>query len=428
MGKFSQFAKMLTRCAKRAFFRRPVRFSSDEFRQEPWQTSNLTEIGTRAIFCEEHDMFRESVRRFFQEHVKRPREAKWEEDGMVDRDIWLEAGRQGLLCVDTPEEFGGIGGDFLSAMIVNEETGYNNTSALGFSVHGDLVAPYIFKYGTAAQQEILPSMVAGEKIACIGMTEPGTGSDLQGLKTNAVRKGDDFIINGSKVFISNGIMADVAILACVTDPKASHMANGISLFMVDTKTPGFNKGRMLKKVGLKGQDTAELYFEDMRVPVSAILGGEDGLNQGFSYLMQELARERLLIAVQGIAVLEGCFELTREYVKERKAFGKELIKLQTIQHRLAEVKTEAAVMRAFVDSAMVLQTKEELDYSTASMAKYWVSEKVHFNISKLLQLFGGWGYMWEYPIARAYADSRAAMIYGGANEIMKELIARPIRS
>jgi len=402
--------------------------SDDVFRQEPWQVENLTEIGTRAIFSEEHDMFRESVRKFFQDSVKRPREEKWEIDGHVDRDVWLEAGRQGLLLVDTPDDVGGIGGDFLSAMIVNEETGYNNTSALGFSVHSDIVAPYIFKYGSAEQKELLPSMASGERITCIGMTEPGTGSDLQGLKTNAVKDGDDFIINGSKVFISNGIMADTCILAAVTDQEATNKAAGISLFVVDTNTPGYNKGKMLKKVGLKGQDTAELFFEDMRLPKSALLGGEEGLNQGFPYLMQELARERLLIAVQAVAVVEGCFERTREYVKERKAFGKELIKLQTIQHRLAEVKTETAVMRSFVDAAMVLQTKEELDYTTASMAKYWVSEKAHMNISKLLQLFGGWGYMWEYPIARAYADSRAAMIYGGANEIMKELIARPIRS
>lgn len=419
---------MLARLARKVIPRSSIRCCSDEFRQEPWQTTSLTEIGTRAIFSEEHDMFRESVRRFFQDNVQRPREEKWEINGMVDREIWLEAGRQGLLCVDTPEEFGGIGGDFLSAMIVNEETAYHNVSALGFSVHGDLCAPYIFKYGTDEQKAIIPSLVAGEKIMCVGMTEPGTGSDLQGLKTIAKKDGDDYIINGSKVFISNGIMADYALLACVTDPDTTNKAAGISLFLVDVNTPGYHKGKLLKKVGLKGQDTAELFFEDMRVPSSAILGGVDGLHQGFNYLMQELARERLMIAVQSIAQLEGSFERTREYVKERKAFGKELIRLQTIQHRLAEVKTEAAVGRAFVDAAMVLQTKDELDYTTASMAKYWCSEMGHKNTSKLLQLFGGWGYMWEYPIARAYADSRAAMIYGGANEIMKELIARPIRS
>jgi len=422
---------MLSRGFKRVLLgtkKTSIRCCSEDFRSEPWMVDNLTEIGTRAIFSEEHDMFRESVRRFFQDNVPRPREEKWEMDGHVDRDIWLEAGRQGLLLVDTPDEFGGIGGDFLSAMIVNEETGYHNTSALGFSVHGDIVAPYLHKYGSDDQKALLPSMASGEKIACIGMTEPGTGSDLQGLKTTAVKDGDDYIINGSKVFISNGIMADLCVLAAVTDPEASNKAAGISLFVCDTNTPGFNKGKMLKKVGLKGQDTAELFFEDLRLPSSAILGGEEGLNQGFNYLMQELARERLLIAVQAVATLEGSFERTREYVKERKAFGKELIRLQTIQHRLAEVKTEAAVGRSFVDSAMALETKGQLDYTTASMAKYWCSEMAHKNISKLLQLFGGWGYMWEYPIARSYADSRAAMIYGGSNEIMKELIARPIRS
>jgi len=214
----------------------------------------------------------------------------------------------------------------------------------------------------------------------------------------------------------------------VTDPTAKRAAEGISLFVVDTKTPGFERGKLLKKIGMKGQDTAELFFNDLRVPSSAILGGESGLNQGFSFLMQELARERLMIGVQSLSMLEGAFERTRAYTKDRMVFGKPLIKLQTIQHRLAEVKTDAAVGRAFCDSAMRLFMEDNLDYTTASMAKYWLTEKSHLNISKCLQLFGGWGYMWEYPIARYYADSRAGMIYGGANEVMKELIARPIMS
>ncbi|CAG5102095.1 Oidioi.mRNA.OKI2018_I69.chr1.g140.t2.cds [Oikopleura dioica] len=339
-------------------------------------------------------MFRESVRKWFQDNVPRDLEEKWEKQGHVDRDAWLKAGEMGLLGVDAPEEVGGIGGDFLSAMIVNEEQAYHNCSGLGFSVHSDICLPYIYKYGTAEQRELIPSFVSGEKILCIGMTEPGTGSDLQGLKTTAIADGDDYVINGSKVFISNG----------------------------------FNRGKNLKKVGVKANDTAELFFDNLRVPKSAVLGGPDCVNQGFGFLMNELARERLMIGVQCTAGLESMFEQTRAYVKERKAFGKELIKLQTIQHRLAEVKTEAAFCRSFVDKAMELQVNEELDYTTASMAKYMCSEKAHVNISKMLQLFGGWGYMWEYPIARAYADSRVAMVYGGANEIMKELIARPIRS
>lgn len=400
-----------------------VRFN----RAEPWQGDNMMEIGARAIFSEEHDMFRESVRKFFNDHVTMADCDRWEANGMVERDIWLKAGEQGLLGVDTPEELGGLGGDFLMACIVSEEMSYNGCSALGWPVHSDIVMPYLSKYGTPEQQALLPAMVSGEKIGCIAMTEPGTGSDLQGLKTTAKKDGDDWVINGSKVFISNGYMADVAIIAAVTNPDAKNKATGISLFVVDTNTPGFSRGKLLKKIGLKGQDTSELFFEDLRVPGSAILGGEeDGLNQGFVYLMQELARERLLIGVQSQAMLEGAFERTRQYTKDRQVFGKPLVKLQTIQHRLAEVKTDAAVGRAFCDSAMRLFMEDNLDYTTASMAKYWLSEKAHLNISKCLQLFGGWGYMWEYPIARYYADSRAGMIYGGANEIMKELIARPI--
>merc|ERR1711990_648404 len=400
--------------------------SQRQMRSEPWQGESLIEIGTRTIFSEEHDMFRESVRRFLDENVTMKEMDKWEEQGMVDREIWLKAGEQGLLGVDTPDELGGLGGDFLMSCIVSEEISYNGTSALGWSLHSDIVMPYISKYGTDEQKALLPSMVAGEKIGCIAMTEPGTGSDLQGLKTTAKKDGADYVINGSKVFISNGYMADIPLIAAVTDPQAKNKAAAITLFVVDTATPGFQRGKLLKKVGLKGQDTAELFFEDMRVPASAILGGEDGLNQGFSFLMQELARERLLIGVQSQAMLEGAFERTRDYTKDRMAFGKPLIKLQTIQHRLAEVKTDAAVGRAFCDRAMQLFMEDNLDYTTASMAKYWLSEKAHTNISKCLQLFGGWGYMWEYPIARYYADSRAGMIYGGANEIMKELIARPI--
>jgi len=353
---------------------------------------------------------------------------KWEEQGMVDREIWLKAGEQGLLGVDTPDELGGLGGDFLMSCIVSEEISYNGCSALGFSLQSDIVMPYLSKYGTDEQKALIPALTAGEKISCIAMTEPGTGSDLQGLKTKAVKDGDDYVINGSKVFITNGYMADVAIIAALTDPSAKRAAEGISLFVVDTKTPGFERGKLLKKIGMKGNDTAELFFNDLRVPSSAILGGESGLNQGFSFLMQELARERLMIGIQNLAMLEGAFERTRAYTKDRMVFGKPLIKLQTIQHRLAEVKTEAAVGRAFCDSAMRLFMEDNLDYTTASMAKYWLTEKSHLNISKCLQLFGGWGYMWEYPIARYYADSRAGMIYGGANEVMKELIARPIMS
>lgn len=269
-------------------------------------------------------------------------------------------------------------------------------------------------------------MVSGECITAIAMTEPGAGSDLQGIRTFARRDGDDWILNGSKTFITNGYLSDMAIVVAITNPEAKKAAHGISLFCIEAGMEGFSKGQMLNKVGLKGQDTSELFFQDVRVPTSAILGGEAGVNRGFGMLMHELPRERLLIAVQAAATMEAAFEFTRDYVKERKAFGKTISNLQTIQHKLAEVKTDVAVARAFTDNAMLMYQNGVLDQNTASMAKYWVTEKNNDICTKCLQMFGGWGYMWEYPIARMFADSRVYAIYGGSNEIMKELIARSI--
>jgi len=258
------------------------------------------------------------------------------------------------------------------------------------------------------------------------MTEPGAGSDLQGVRTNAVRDGDDWIINGSKVFITNGWMSDVAVVVAITDKTAKSAAHGISLFLVDTDTPGYKKGKKLDKMGLKAQDTSELFFEDCRVPMSAVLGGEKGVNKGFYQLMQELPQERLLIANLCTAACEYIFEETRDYVKQRKAFGKTLAQLKTIQHTLAEVKTETAVCRAFIDNCNYLHSEKRLDSATASMAKYWSTDLNNTVAYRCLQLFGGWGFMNEYPISRAYTDARVQTIYGGSNEIMKELIARTI--
>lgn len=399
---------------------------SDILRPEPCQSGKLTDIGTRRIFDPEHDMFRETARRFFQEEVL-PYHDKWEEAGQVDRECWLKAGEAGLLGVAIPAEKGGIGGDWLSAAIVHEEQSYVNCSGPGFALHSDIVMPYITSYGTKEQiEKYIPDMLAGRKIGAIAMTEPGAGSDLQGVKTNAKRDGDDWIINGSKVFITNGWHADVTIVVAVTDREAKSAAHGISLFLVDGDAPGFKKGKKLKKIGLKAQDTAELFFEDCRVPSSALLGGEQGLNRGFYMLMQELPQERLLIANLCMGACEFMFEETRDYVKQRKAFGKHISDLQTIQHKLAELKTEIAVARAFTDRCNELHNIGKLDSSTASMAKYWITDLNNTAAYRLLQMFGGWGFMWEYPIAKAYVDARVQTIYGGSNEIMKELIARQI--
>jgi len=395
-------------------------------RIENFQSGRFTDIGTRRIFSEEHDMFRESVRKFFQDEVM-PYHAQWEEDGQVSRECWEKAGEWGLLGTNTPEKFGGIGGDWLSAAIVHEEQGYSNCSGPGFALHSDIVMPYITNYGTPEQiEKYIPDMTAGKKIGAIAMTEPGAGSDLQGVRTFAKRDGDDYIINGSKVFITNGWMTDVCVVVAVTDKDAKSAAHGISLFLVDGDTPGFIKGKKLKKMGLKAQDTAELFFEDCRVPASQMLGGEAGLNRGFYQLMQELPQERLLIANICQGTCEWMFEETRDYVKQRKAFGKTLAKLQTIQHKLAEIKTEVAVSRAFMDTCNELHQKGKLDTVTASMAKYWVTDLNNTVAYRCVQLHGGWGFMNEYPICRAYTDARVQPIYGGANEIMKELIARSV--
>ncbi|BFZ22245.1 hypothetical protein BsWGS_25284 [Bradybaena similaris] len=392
-------------------------------RLEPCQSSSLLDIGTRRIFSEDHDIFRQSARRFMQEEVI-PNHDKWENDGQVSREVWEKAGQMGLLGVDTPEEHGGLGGDFLMSCVVGEEQLYANCTGPGWALHSDIVMPYISHYGTKEQVEkFLPQMTAGKWIGAIAMTEPGAGSDLQAIRTVAKKDGDDYILNGSKVFITNGYMCDLVIVVAITNSAAKSAAHGISLFLVEQGMKGFIKGKKLKKMGLKAQDTSELFFEDVRLPKSALLGEE---NKGFFYLMNELPQERLLIAIFSMASCEFMFEETRKYVRERKAFGKTLSKLQTVQHKLAEMKTEIAVGRAFIDQCMEIHNTRGLDSSTASMAKYWASDLQNKIANQCVQLHGGWGYMMEYPIAKAFVDSRVQPIYGGSNEIMKELIARKI--
>lgn len=375
----------------------------------------------RTLFTPEHDLFRQSVRTFMEREIAPHREA-WEDAGMVSRDAWRKAGAAGFLCPTMPEEYGGAGVDRLYSAILIEETARIGASGPGFGLHSDIVAPYILNYGTEAQKrKWLPPMARGEVIGAIAMTEPGAGSDLQGIRTSAVRDGDELVINGQKTFITNGQLCDLVILVTKTDPKAG--AKGTTLVLVEGDRAGFTKGRNLKKIGLKAQDTSELFFNDVRVPVSNILGGE---GQGFYRLMQELAWERMQIAIRNAAVAEAVLEETVAYVNQRKAFGRAIGDFQNTRFKLAEAKTEVEIGRVFVDRCLDLVVKNELDAASAAMAKLWVSEMVGRVIDQCLQFHGGYGYMWEYSIARHYVDARVQRIFGGSNEIMKEIIARSL--
>jgi len=387
------------------------------------QCANMMEIGCRSVFGPDQDMFREQARRFMKERLH-PLQVSFEEAGEPSREIWKEMGAQGLLGVSIPAEVGGIGATFLEEAIVAEEMSYAHCAAPAMAVHSTICMPYLAEYGTVAQQErYIPLMTSGECVASVGMTEPDAGSDLQGIRTNAKRDGDDWIINGSKIYITNGWLTDCCIVVAKTKPDAKRAAHGVSLFLVDADTPGFHKGRKLKKLGLKGQDTAELFFEDVRVPSTALLGRE---NAGFYQLMEQLPQERLIIGVHSAAHAESMFEITRDWVKQRKAFGRRVADLQTVQHKLAELKTSIAVCRAFMDQCISLHSAGQLGGEMASMAKYWATDLENKVAAECLQLHGGWGFMWETEIAKAYADSRVQTIYGGTNEIMKELIARNI--
>jgi acyl-CoA dehydrogenase len=373
----------------------------------------------RDLFSEDHEAFRDTVRRFIAKEIA-PYHAQWEEDGVVPREIWLKAGAAGMLCCTVPEEYGGLGADYLFDVVVFEEMARCGFTGPGFLIHCDLVATYVKSFGSEAQKKKwLPRMVSGEAIGSLGMTEPHAGSDLKAIRTRALRDGDDFVINGQKVFISNGQMCDVLVLATKTDAVAG--AKGVTLFLVDTSLPGFRRGKNLQKLGMKGQDTSELFFDDLRIPASAMLGEE---GKGFELMMTKLAQERLAQAIRSATVCETVVDYTLAYTAERKAFGKTIADFQNTQFKLAELKTEAVVGRTFTDRCIQLFMEGKLDSVDAAMAKMWLSNMHCRIVDECLQLFGGWGYMWEYPIARAYADARIVKIAGGSIEIMKHIIGK----
>ncbi len=375
----------------------------------------------RRLFREEHEMFRSAVRKFIEKEIA-PFHKQWEEDGIVPRELWLKAGEAGMLCCTIPEEYGGLGLDYLFDVVVFEEMARSGFTGPGFLIHCDLVSTNVKSFGTEEQKKYwLPKMVSGEAIGSLGMTEPHAGSDLKAIRTRAVRDGDDYVINGQKVFISNGQLADVLVLATKTDGAGG--ARGITLFLVDTHLPGFVRGKNLEKLGMKGQDTSELFFENLRVPATAMLGGE---GQGFTLMMTKLAQERLAQAIRSAVVSETVIDWTVDYTAQRKAFGKTIADFQNTQFKLAELKTEAVIGRVFTDACIEQFMRGELTEVDAAMAKMWLSNLHCKVVDECLQLFGGWGYMWEYPIARAYADARIVKIAGGSIEVMKHIIGRAL--
>ena len=375
----------------------------------------------RHLYDSDHEMFRGSVRKFLETEAM-PHHEQWENDGMVSNEIWLKAGEQGFLCPMVPEEYGGVDTDFLYNCIVNEEIARSGCTGLGWTLHNDISVPYIVRYGSDYQkQAYLPRCVSGELITAIAMTEPGAGSDLQGTKTTAVLDGDHYILNGSKTFITNGQKAGLVIVVAKTDPSAG--SKGISLFLVEANLPGFSKGKNLNKLGLKAQDTSELFFQDVKVPKENLLGEE---GRGFIYLMQDLPQERLSIAVGAVANSQAILEATVTYTKERKAFGTSVASFQNTQFKLAELAAEVTSAEVFCDRCTELLLEDKLDSVTASKLKLLTTDLQCRVADECLQLHGGWGYMWEYPVCRAFADSRVQRIYGGSNEIMKLIIARDL--
>jgi acyl-CoA dehydrogenase len=375
----------------------------------PWMDDDLT-------------IFRDSVARFVESEMV-PHDEQWRKQQHVGKEIWRKAGEMGLLCTDIPVDYGGVGGDFRHEAVLYEETSRRGISGFGQGVHS-ICAHYLLNHGTEEQKtRLLPRMASGELIGAIGMSEPSAGSDLQGLKTRAVRDGDSYLVNGSKTFISNGYLAGLIALVVKTQPGAG--AKGTSILLVETQDlPGFRVGRILDKMGMKSQDTSELFFEDVRVPAANLLGGVEG--QGFYQLMRDLPYERALIAVAGVAAMEGALAQTLRYVKDRKAFGKSIAEFQNTKFKLAELATKTRVARVFVDDCIARVVAGTLDTVTASMAKYWVSETQQQVIDECVQLHGGYGYMNEYLVCRMFADARVQSIYGGTNEIMKELISRSL--
>jgi alkylation response protein AidB-like acyl-CoA dehydrogenase len=374
----------------------------------------------RVLFEKEHEMFGEAVRRFVDKEI-RPHHEQWEKDGIVPRQIWRRAGELGFLGIDIPEQYGGGGvQDFRYNAILIEEMARGATTGPGFSVHNDIVIPYILHYANDEQKaRWLPKLASGEWITAIAMTEPNTGSDLASVRTTAIRQGDHYVVNGAKTFISNGILNDLALVVVKTNPEERH--KGISLLAIERGMAGYQRGRNLDKIGRKAQDTAELFFNNTKVPVENLLGEE---GKGFIYLMQQLPQERLAIAVAAVAACEGALALTIQYGHERKAFGQEIGKFQHSRFKLAEMKTEVEVARVYIDRCIQELSAGRLTAEEAAMAKWWTTELEKRIVDQCLQLFGGYGYMLEYPISRYYLDARVQTIYGGTTEIMKELIGR----
>src|SRR6188508_3866899 len=368
-------------------------------------------------------LLEEQARRFIADEFV-PHLDRWHEAGIYDRDVWTKAGEAGLLCASMPEEYGGAGGTFAHEAVINREFALAGFDTFGAPLHSGIVAPYILNYGTSEQKKKwLPKLATGELIGAIAMSEPGTGSDLQGVRASAKKSGNGYVLNGSKTFITNGQHANLIIVVAKTDPAAG--AKGTSLMMVETDdAPGFRRGRKLGKLGLDWADTSELFFEDVKLPAEGLLGTEEG--QGFVQLMKDLPQERLIVCTAAIGMIERALRLTIDYVKERKAFGKAIIDFQNTQFELAECKSEATIGRVFHDHCVERHIRHELDTATASMAKYWLTDLQGKIVDRCLQLFGGYGYMDEYPISRMYRDARVQRIYAGTNEIMKLLIARSL--
>lgn len=380
----------------------------------------MKNIQNRTIFRDDHEHFREQVQRFFQDEIV-PFHAEWERQGVVPKSVWRKAGQLGLLNTMLPEPYG-AGGDFGHAAILVEEIARTGASGIGFPLHSDIAAPYINNYGTEEQKDRwLPKMARGELIGAIAMTEPGAGSDLKAVRTTAHRDGDAYIINGQKTFITNGINSEIVIVVAKTSAELG--AKGISLFIVEDGTPGFSKGQRLEKIGLLAQDTSELYFEDVRISTDNLLGQE---NQGFSYLMNELAQERLVIALRAATSIETFLQKTIEYTRDRKAFGQPILGFQNTRFKLAEAKAQAIMLRVFVDKCIALHLERSLSAELAAAAKLNATALQNRLLDEFLQLHGGYGYMTEYQIGRAWIDARVGRIYGGSDEIMKEIISRTL--
>ena len=377
----------------------------------------------RSLFNADHQAFRDSFQRFCDKEIA-PHHEAWEEQGYVDREVWRKAGQNGFLCMTLPEAYGGADADKLYSVAQMEVLSAGGFSGIGFGLHSEIVAPYILHYGTEVQkQTYLPQLASGEMVGAIAMSEPAAGSDLQGVKTTAIQQPDgSYLLNGSKTFITNGWHADLVIVVAKTDPAAG--AKGTSLFLIERGMPGFEKGKRLKKLGMKAQDTSELFFDNVKVPAENLLGGAAFEGKGFICLMEQLPWERLQIAIGAVAAAQAAIDWTVTYVKERKVFGQPVAAYQNTRYTLAELQTEVQVARVFVDKCCELVAADQLDTATASMAKYWCSDLQCKVMDECVQLHGGYGYMWEYPITRAYADARVQRIYGGTNEIMKEVITR----